>query len=53
VKPELFCLPVDNFIDLSATQMLKFGKSAEYVNHLDSQAHAKVARVLYNQLLRL
>jgi hypothetical protein len=53
VNPELFCLPADNFIDLPATQMLKFGKSREYVNHLDLQAHAKVARVLYKQLLRL
>jgi len=52
VSHELFCLPPENFVDLSATQMLKFGPSREYINHLDVQAHAKVARILYNQLMR-
>lgn len=53
VSNDLFCLPAENFIDLSATQMLKYGSSNEYINHLDLQAHAKVARLIHTKLVRL
>ena len=47
---ENFCIPSQNFLNVSADNLINWSSNSEYQNHLDDMTHLKFSRLIFNHL---